>query len=327
MKKVLFLDSIGQFDHVFIKNKPVGGAEYQFYNLILELKKYLNYETYCYNLGEKKILNGIHYDNLKNLNISKNDVVILIRDPDKNLINKIKNSEKIIFWRHGLCSKKYSEENKEILDVITNFVFPSEYAKDQFLINNPNKKTNVIYNILYEEDFLEIRNLKIIKKNQITFASAWHKGLYKIVDLFEKISQYQNFNFIFMRPNYGGSNFEKEKEYINLKLKNYKILEKQNKKEYSKIIKESLCVFAPPFNETFGCVFAESLYLGTPVIYDHKTQALDFLVGNSTKCNYENYEEIYKKLLEIIKNPINVKLKDVFLLEYNIKIWEKLIEE
>jgi hypothetical protein len=330
MEKIIFIDSIGKFDHLSIKNKSIGCTEYQFYNLIIELKKITNNKIFCYNcIEENKTLDDIEYIKLDALSVSENDAVIMIRDPNEFIINKIKFSKKNIFWRHGLCSKKYSEENKELLtSIITKFVFPSEYARDQFLLNNNTNKTSVIYNILYEDDFLETKKSIICKKNQIVFASAWHKGLYQIVDLFEKINKNKEFKFIFMCPGYGMIDFENQKKYIKLKLgDSASIFEKQDKKKYSKIIKESICVFAPLFKETFGCVFAESLYLGTPVIYDESTKALEPIVGNKTKCNYKDYDSVYNCVIFIKNNHLTCKLSEFFLLDYNIKLWEKIIKE
>jgi glycosyltransferase involved in cell wall biosynthesis len=46
-----------------------------------------------------------------------------------------------------------------------------------------------------------------------------------------------------------------------------KVLGSLGRDEYFLVLKNSRFVVAPPFGETFGCVFAEAEHLGIPVIY------------------------------------------------------------
>ena len=64
-----------------------------------------------------------------------------------------------------------------------------------------------------------------------------------------------------------------------------------NKEQYTKIIKESLVVLTTTFQETYGCVFAESYYLGTPVIADYRSGGVKEIIDNNYIVNFDNKKE------------------------------------
>ena len=101
-----------------------------------------------------------------------------------------------------------------------------------------------------------------------------------------------------------------------------------NKDQYSKIIKESMCVLTTTFAETFGCVFAESYYLDTPVIADYRSGAVKEIIDNNYIVNFDNKQETADKILYLKNNRdnINVKLDDKFMLDYNINKWLNLLK-
>lgn len=105
--------------------------------------------------------------------------------------------------------------------------------------------------------------------------------------------------------------------------KNIIIIGPVNKNEYSKKIKNSLCVLSGTFYETFGCVFAESYFLGTPVIADYRSGAVKEIINNDYIVNYDNTDEIIKKILELQNNETEITLNDKFLLNFNLAKWIK----
>jgi glycosyltransferase involved in cell wall biosynthesis len=110
--------------------------------------------------------------------------------------------------------------------------------------------------------------------------------------------------------------------------KNVEIIGPQNKEEYANIIKNSLCVLVSSYQETFGCVFTESYYLGTPVIADHRSGAVADHLDNDYVFDYDKPEGVYKKLqwLRKERNNLHIELDDIFKLDFNIKKWKKLLE-
>jgi len=156
-----------------------------------------------------------------------------------------------------------------------------------------------------------------IKKDKymITYASAWNKGLYKIIEMFEKLLKINN-NYVLhlMTPGYEIHDFENYKDEIQQKFKNNIVIHNScDKEKYSNIISKSICVFAPNFKETFGCVFTESYFLGTNVLYDNNSGAVYELVNNNYCCDYSNVLKIYKSLQNISINDVNVNIHPKFL--------------
>jgi glycosyltransferase involved in cell wall biosynthesis len=73
--------------------------------------------------------------------------------------------------------------------------------------------------------------------------------------------------------------------------------------------------------------FAESYYLGTPVIADYRSGAVKEIIDNNYIVNYDNDEETFNKILFIKNNRdnIHVSLGEKFKLEYNINLWYDII--
>ena len=124
------------------------------------------------------------------------------------------------------------------------------------------------------------------------------------------------------------SNRECENEMKQKFGNNVEILGPQNKEKYAEIIKSALCVLISSFPETFGCVFTESYYLGTPVFADYRSGAVAEHLDKQFVLDYDNPEEVFNKL-EWLRNErrfLDIKLDSKFLLDYNIEKWKKLLE-
>jgi glycosyltransferase involved in cell wall biosynthesis len=354
-RSLIFIDTTRHLNHETILNKAIGASEYQFYNLIKQLSN--TYNIVCYNCNNtSNIIDNIQYKNLNDIthDIINIDTPIIIQRfiPDKNkeLYNTIKNN-KIFVWIHdifvdGTINFNYKKGVPTDISLIRNeiynnknihFVCVSEHCKsillNYFLNNNiviePNR-VNVIYNILYNGEFNDPTNNDIIvNKKYITYASAWQKGIEHIIKIFDELLKVDNdFILILLSPGYDYNNFNSYADTIKEKYGNNIIIHGPiNKIEYSKIIKESLLVLSPRFNETFGCVFAESYYLGTPVIADYKSGAVKEIIDNNYIVNYNNINETIEKILYIKHNreTIHVHLDNKFMIEHNVKLWINLL--
>jgi glycosyltransferase involved in cell wall biosynthesis len=364
MNKLIFIDITSNYDHNSIKNRAIGASEYQIYNLIEKLST--KYEiTYYNNINNIIKIDNITYKSWKkdliNDEIDLNTKIIIQRilpNQYKEIYNKIKHN-KIYLWIHDLTEKgsflfNYSEEerilynNNELYknNILKNiyenknihFVFVSYFIKDKFInyfsnngFNIEDKRIDIIYNILYEDEFINIKNKQItVNKNYITYASAWQKGIENVVNVFEHARKQDNeLKLVLLTPGYDWHNFQKYAEELKNKYSDSIIIHGPvNKEQLSKIIKESLVVLTTTFQETFGCVFAESYYLGTPVIADHRSGAVKEIIDNNYIVNFDNKKETVDKILYIKNNRenINVKLNNKFMLEFNINLWLNLIK-
>jgi glycosyltransferase involved in cell wall biosynthesis len=360
MNKLIIIDPTSNHDHNSIKNRAIGASEYQLYNLIKNLSEY--YNITCYNYKSNCIIDNITYKSWKvdliNDTIEIDTIIIIQRMlPNQNyeIYNKIKNN-KIFLWIHDLTEKSvmlFDYKNKDFYnneelyknDILTNFyenkninyIFVSNFALTHFTnyfkkynINIEEGRLNIIYNILYEDEYINVKNQIIeVNKNYITYASAWQKGITHIISIFDYIRTIDNtIKLNLLSPGYDWDNFKNYAKELKDQYGDDIIIHGPvNKDQYCKIIKESLCVLTTTFAETFGCVFAESYYLGTPVIADYRSGAVKEIIDNDYIVNFDNKQETVDKILYIKNNIYNVKLNDNFMLEYNIHKWINLIKK
>ena len=326
MKKIIIIDLTSNYTHAFINNESVISSSHQLYNLIKYLLK--KYKIICYN----KILNRIEIDNVEYLNynniyydnIEKNSIILVQKffPIDINILNKIIKN-KIYFWIHDLIEDKiflnnqhkfidYFKENQEnykkflntiIIKKNIDFILPSKFLQyfKNYGITIDTNRINIIHNILYEYDFIKIKNKDIpINLCNIVYASVWEKGIWDILKLFDYVlTKNNNYKLILLFPtiNIDINTYEELKKKIILKYGDkVNILGSLKKDEYCKIIKSSLCVITSKFSEIFGSVFAESIYLGTPVIGDINSGAVPEIVGSKYIIDYDNMELFYSKL-------------------------------
>ena len=68
------------------------------------------------------------------------------------------------------------------------------------------------------------------------------------------------------------------------------------------------------------------MHLGVPVIGDNSVKAgFHEIIPYEHMCNYNNYEEVIKKIEEFRKNRPNVKLDKKFYDEIIIEEWIKIL--
>jgi hypothetical protein len=356
--KIIFVDYTAEFTHLSVKNKAIGASEYQFYNLIEKISN--DKHIYCYNCIKNIIeIDNItydHFDNFVNNILSNDDIIIFQRYlPNQLILDKIQNN-KIYLWIHDIASsilflnddkklKFYANKSikfkKDYLNNIQanknyNFIHNSLFCKkifENYLLKHDivieENRFHLIYNILYEDE-LKIKNEnKQVNINNIVYASAWQKGIEKVISIFDFIFTKDNsITLTLMSPGYDYHKYENYKQLLKNKYKdNILILGPLNKQEYAQVIRSACCVISSTFQETFGCVFAESYYLGTPVIADINSGAVIEIIEKENIVNYNNYDEVYNKFTTVKNNRDKciIKLDEKFFLDYNLKLWKQLL--
>lgn len=347
--RIIFIDNtpIENLNHRDIKNRPIGASEHQLYSLIGELSK-LNLDIICYNtILKHEIIDNVYYKNIEYLKIDT------FLETDKFIVQRfcglIPNVDKnnIFIWFHDhVCNNVINlsplHDIKNSIDYIFNkknihFIFNSETSKEiyyNFFLNYgvcfEESRSEVIYNILYENDFNEVVDKKIqIDKNKIVFASAWCKGIHLIIELFRRIIRKNSeLQLVLLSPGYDYHGFENYRSELEKEFKDrIQILGPLDKKTYCKVIKSVLCVISPIFFETFGCIFAESYYLGTPVIADIHSGAIKEIIDNNYIIDYSDEDIFLEKIKELQekRDDLNIHLKNKFLAYENILLWKKFV--
>lgn len=300
-----------------------GASEFQI-SLLAKALADDGHDVTCFNSTKtKEKIENIFYrpyqDLMNNKDINGDIPLIFWRffDVIPHLV-KFYNPRKIILWSHdygghgSLSSFQIVNESKIKIVAVSNF------HKNSLDSINP-ENIIIIPNALYDNVYQYSKDIEI-NKNMITFGSAWHKGLNQIVDLFDKLYlKYPNFFLNVLSPNYGKINIDLKKPYIKL----LNIV--GNKKQYCNILQSSLCTISTEFPETFGCVFAESYYLKTPVIATNKYNGMHEFINNEHTCDLQNYDEFENLLLRFYDNRPIVQLDSSFLGGEIINIWKKNI--
>ena len=358
MKRVYFIDKNTKLTHQDTRGIPIGASEHQFYSLIQELSKRDYIVTVFNNINDNITIDNIRYINFKDIydlkdEIGSNNFIMQRFKVTDKKFNEIFKDNKKIIWAHDIpadyvlsyeCDKDdlnlfHSNRGlflKKYLDDNIHYIFNSEFNQNLYLNMYKNfsidlkNNYHLIYNILYEFEFENVikKDQKENKYNYIVFASAWNKGIQIIIDLFRILNKVDpTIKLILMCPGYGHERFkEYEKNIKNEFGSNIIIFGSLNKKDYARVISGALCVMTTTFPETFGCVFAESYYLGTPVIADYRSGAPKEFIDNKFIINYNNPNEFIQKIFELKKSRPQVKLDDKFKLEHNLNSWKKILD-
>jgi hypothetical protein len=314
-----------ELNHNEILKKGYGASEFQFYMLAKKLSE-LGYDITIFNQSNiNSKLDNIEYrpynDIINNINIDNNAIVIIMRF-FTTVINLIKvfPSKNLIVWSHDYIENPDQFLNLEAINLINNhnikIISVSNFHKRTLsrFINSAN--ITPIYNILYS-DIYKKQDKIIINRDNIVFASAWAKGLNTIIRLFDRlVTKYPNFKLLLLRPNYNNCVCPK-RDYIIL----HDTID--DKEKYCNILQTSLCTITSEFKETFGCVFAESYYVNTPVIATDKINGLHEFINNQHICNLSDYNQFEKLLIKMYENRPYVSLRDDLIDKNGIDQWIK----
>lgn len=347
--KLICIDATSDYNHISIQNRPSGASEYQLYNLIKHLMHF--FDIRCFNnRNDFEILDLVQYDSLKNLHYEPCDIVLVMRFFPTGF--HLPKAFKTIIWIHDIPDFNVFLGNdtvkvdyyrnrpkifKSFIEPILNdksiiFIANSYHTKEVLLtfIKTHSRiqtydKCEVIYNIMYSDEFDTSPCEKIPKR--LLYASAWQKGIEKIIEVYRHIlKQDPEYTLALCSPGY---DWEKFKDYANKLQSEFGeklwIYGPSTRNELSRIIKESMCCLTPIFNETFGCLFAECYFLGTPVIGDIRSGAVREIIGDEHIVDYNSAEKLWETLnISMLEKP---HLNDIFLLDTNLQKWKTLIQK
>jgi len=335
MKNVYFIIN-NHGNHKTIINSGSGASEFLFYVTAYKLSEFFNVTIFNRDNDEKRIDN-VQYlflpDNSNpNIEDIKDSIVIVQRFFGTIIdLHKINPSNRYILWSHDYLQNSFTnlsnnlsayEINKYFSENNINIVSVSNFHKKNIANLMKDIRIIPIYNALFDEYY---PNLDIeYNKNHIIFASNWGKGIDKILRIGEEYyKRNKAFKLLMLKPVYCDwvPDFNKY-PFIDC-IGNIK-----NKEEYCKLLKSCLCVFSTSYTETFGCVFAEALHLGVPVICDTSVESGSHeIIQEDHCCNFNNPMEVITKIEELRKNRPSVKLNDMFYEKNVINEWFALLNE
>ena len=337
--------------HSSIRGRAIGAAEYQFYSLLDNLQTIIPIKCFNHHSSYEKI-DSIEYDSYKSIQINHDNTILIQRfyPFDQTIRSKMAANKKII-WIHDipdfniflggysnaqepLFRQNLSKFKHEILlpilnDITIHFVANSQHTYKLFneFIQRYADITNytrcsIIYNALYSDEFDKSPVEKIPKR--LIYASAWQKGIEKVIDIFRYVlARDSEYSLTLLSPGYDWANFQNYAKQLQAEFGSKLILlGPSTKKDLCTAIKQSVCCLSSTFNETFGCVFAESCYLGTPVIADIRSGAVREIIGDEFVVDYDNLESVWSKLQSM---PTSILLNHEFLNESILPKWKSIL--
>lgn len=320
--------------HLEIINTGSGASEFLFYLLISELSK--DYSIIVYNKTTSCKIDNVEYkylpdNNIPNLENIDNSFICIQRNFNIGVeICKTYPNNKYFIWSHDYLhdifpnlSAEYSA--KEINSFFSKnrikIIAVSNFHKKNILSRFPDVEVIPIYNALFENYFPKVTNI-VCDKDKFLFASNWGKGLDKILNIGKVYYEFnKNFKLLLIKPNY--CDWEPD-------LKEYPFIEKRgcitDKKNYCRLIQSCCAVFTTSYSETFGCVFAEALHLGVPVIGDNSIEAgFQEIIPEKYMCNFNNPSQVINVIQKIRINQYKVSLDYKFYSNSVVNEWVKLI--
>jgi glycosyltransferase involved in cell wall biosynthesis len=332
----ILVDTLSDIDHEQIKGRALGASEYQFYRLVE------SFGTACYNNGPgPRYVGNILYDNLANAEIPENAIVLLMRTyPYTNRTLTTKLTDHILIqWVHDtpgdhLVDRTYTEIAAAKAAVLGNarhyFVANSQSCGRQLLeYFGPTiaDRMFVIPNALYVDEFATDLPTSV-DLNRIVYASAWCKGVAGVIAVFDYVFRNDpDFRLTLMNPGY--DNMAQYEGFLADIRGRYgsrlEVLGPQSRLEFSRIVASSLCTMTARFNETFGCVFAESLALGAPVVADIHSGAVREYAGEESIVDYSHPENVLERLHSLRSNRVCRPLSNEYRVDAVMLAWHTLL--
>ena len=327
MKKIYFIIN-NNSNHNDIVHMGGGASELLFFRTVYDLSKHCDVSVI--NKATPNIIDNVQYLYLPdNLDIDIHDSIVIVQRHFNILIDlhKINPSNKYILWSHDFLENNFTNlSNNYNPHEINNYFYKnnitiisvSNFHKNNILSKLPNVNVHVIYNALFPE--LYVKNEASIDYNNIVFASNWGKGLNNVIKIgTEYYKKNKNFRLLLLKPSYCTWEPNFSEPFIKI-IGNIK-----DKNEYCKILQNSLCVLSTSYPETFGCVFAEALHLGVPVIGDNINAGFQEIIQKDHICNFNNVNEVISKIEEFRMNRPIVCLDNKFYDTAIIQEWVKFI--
>ena len=322
-------------NHESIIRNGNGASEVLFYLIANALSKHFN--IVVFNRDSPCKIDNIEYrylhDNMNpNIEDINNSIVIVQRHFNIAIdLHKISPSNRYILWSHDYLENTFNNLSSNYTPLEINNYFSknnikivsvTHFHKKNILSRLPDVSVTPIYNALFSEHFIKDPNIKY-DRNKIIFASNWGKGLDKILNVGQEYFKLnKEFRLILIKPKY----CEWEPD-----LSKYPFIEKrgciEHKEEYCNLLQSCLCVFSTSYPETFGCVFAEALHLGVPVIGDKTVKAgFHEIIQKEYMCNFDKPNKVIGMIEQFRNNRPSVDLDSKFYSESVINEWVKLLE-
>ena len=301
-------------NHTIVNLQGCGASETTFYNTVASLSKQTALTVYNQFNQPFGIIDRLTYRDYNTFNESGKVVVL------QRFFNEVINFHKkwptnrYILWSHDYLEKSSTLFGEYSRDYINEYyktngitvVAVSNFHKSNILSFLPDVEIKVIYNALFPE---YVPKQLTVKQNEITFASNWYKGLERVLNIVKELNKTHAIKLNLLKPSYCNwdRDFSKDYPFVNV------IGNVKDKKEYSQIISRSICVLTTSYPETFGCVFSESLHLGTPVIADKSVDAgFHEFIEDCYKVDFNNIDQVVEKILEIKNTNPDVSLPNEF---------------
>jgi hypothetical protein len=318
MKEIYFVIN-NAMNHKIVLENGGGASEWLFYLTAYKLNTNIIYT------GTSNIIDNIKYINYHSINFNdiNNSIIIIHRDFELLMkIHKQNSNNKYLLWSHDYIIPR---TNNDINDYFKNnnisIIAGSEFHKKNILSVFPDINVIFIYNALFPEYFPKNPQIEY-NNNQILFASSWNKGLQNVLKIAKEYFKINNnFRLILLRPSYCVGKSIDIEEYPFIIIKG----NIQNKRQYCELIQQSLCVISTNFAETFGCVFAEALHLGVPVLGNNSIKSgFHEFIPKDHLVNFDNIDQVIIKIEEFRKNRPIVKLDDAFYEKSILDNWYNL---
>lgn len=313
-----------------------GGGATEFLGYMLAYKLSKVYTVKVFNLEPSQRIDNIEYRYLpveleEEARSAGNSVFIILDYIDFPIgLCHINKNHKYILWCHNYLEgdwQKYMRIRFSLEDVNT---FYSQnnittVAVSQFHGRNissifPDMNVVPIYNSIHPELFPR-RQDPPYDRNKMIFASRWSKGLDKVIGIgIEYYKRNRDFKLVLIKPSY--CKWDPDTSFLPFIEKRGNV---PSKEEYSALLQSCLAVFSTSFPETFGCVFAEALHLGVPVICDTSVESgVHEIVEKKHCCDFNDHEQVIGLIETFRKNRPEVSLGARFYDTSVLKDWEAL---
>jgi glycosyltransferase involved in cell wall biosynthesis len=336
MPNLVFVDTFANIDHTQITGRALGASEHQMYKLVASLG------TACFNTGNgPRTIDGVLYDNIERAAFGSDAVILLMRSypyTNRSLVQKLAGHD-LILWVHdtpndSLVDRSYTSIAAAKAEVLANprlrFVANSQLCRKQLIdYFGPEidvGRVTVIPNTVHVDEF--VKAPVTVDLSRLVYASAWVKGIEGVITLYDYIFRNDpDFHLTLMNPGY--DNMERYKGLLADMKRKYgsrvEVLGPQSRAEFSRVVAGSLCTMTARFSETFGCVFAESLALGTPVVADVCSGAVREFAGEEAIVDYGNPAAVLARVVALRAARPMVSLPAGYDAETVVAAWRALL--
>lgn len=306
------------------------------------VKRIINKLYTIFLMKTKLIGNKIKKERKKCIN-KKYDVEIAFKDGFCAIFTAYGDSTKKYHWLHTDysmydCTANYKRLFNEVFLFFDKIIGISNSVLERFKEKYNIDKTDVIFNIINEEEIKEKANKEQIKyQEKINLISVGRihnmKGYDRLISVMNKLNMNKQLDNVTLRIIGDGPDFELVKNLVNKYNLNDKVLLMGRMRNPFPYVKSSDAFLMCSRYEPFGLVVLESMILGVPVI-STDVASIKEIMDEKYGMIVENSEDgLYKGIREIIKNKKRFDLYKNNLKDYSypidkiIKQIEDLIEE